>query len=111
MTWRHMGIEGKTPPFLTSALDGGEWLASRTSRFTPAERVPGTHWIGGWVGSWSGLDAVEKTKICTAGNQTPAFQPVARRYTDWATPTPKEENTMGKISKTMRSVSYFWNGT
>jgi hypothetical protein len=28
---------------LTSALDGGEWSASRAGRFTPSERVPGTH--------------------------------------------------------------------
>jgi hypothetical protein len=33
---------------LTSALEGGEWLASRPGRFTPRERVPGTHWIGSW---------------------------------------------------------------
>jgi len=30
--------------FLTSALDGDEWSASRHGSFTP-----GTHWIGGWV--------------------------------------------------------------
>jgi hypothetical protein len=28
------------PPFLTSTVDGGEWLASRPSRFTPGERSP-----------------------------------------------------------------------
>jgi hypothetical protein len=35
---------------LTSALDEGEWLASRPGRFTPREKAPGTHRIGGWVG-------------------------------------------------------------
>jgi hypothetical protein len=35
---------------LTSALDGGEWSASHPGRFTPRERAPGTHWIGGCVG-------------------------------------------------------------
>jgi hypothetical protein len=34
--------------FLTSALAGGEWSASRPCRFTSGERAPGTHWIGGW---------------------------------------------------------------
>jgi hypothetical protein len=33
--------------FLTSALVVGEWSASRPGRFTPGERDPGTHWIGG----------------------------------------------------------------
>jgi hypothetical protein len=45
---------------LTSALDGGEWSASRPGRFTPRERAPGTHWIGGWVGPRAVLDAVVK---------------------------------------------------
>jgi hypothetical protein len=45
--------------FLTSALVGGEWSASRPSRFTPGERAPGTHWIVGWVDLRAGLDDVE----------------------------------------------------
>jgi hypothetical protein len=40
------GVSGDiAPPFLTSALYGGECSASRLSRFTP-----GTHLIGGWIG-------------------------------------------------------------
>jgi hypothetical protein len=46
------------PPFLTLALDGGEWSALHPCHFTPF-----THWIGGWVGPRAGLDAVEKRKI------------------------------------------------
>jgi hypothetical protein len=49
--------------FLTSALFGGEWLTSRPGRFTPGERVPGTHWVGGWVDPRTGLDDVEKRKF------------------------------------------------
>jgi hypothetical protein len=51
--------------FLTSALIGGEWPASRLGRFTPGDRAPGTHWIGGWVGPTAGLDNVEKRKFLT----------------------------------------------
>jgi hypothetical protein len=40
-------------------IAGGEWSASRPCRFTPGERAPGTHWIGGWVGPRAGLDDVE----------------------------------------------------
>jgi hypothetical protein len=47
------------PPFLTSALDVGEWSASRPGRFIPWEIAFGTHWIKGWVGPRAGLDAVE----------------------------------------------------
>jgi hypothetical protein len=51
--------------FLTSALAEGEWSASRASRFTPGERAPGTHWIGGCMGHPAGLDNVEKRKFLT----------------------------------------------
>jgi hypothetical protein len=42
--------------FLTSALAGGEWSASRPGSFTPGEKAPGTQWIGGWVDPTAGLD-------------------------------------------------------
>jgi hypothetical protein len=67
-TWGNGGI---APPFFTSALDGGEWLASRVCRFTPEERAPGTHWIGGCVGPRVGLDAVEKRKILHCRESNP----------------------------------------
>jgi hypothetical protein len=41
--------------FLTSALVGGEWSASRPGHF-----ALGTHWIGGWVDPRAGLDDLEK---------------------------------------------------
>jgi hypothetical protein len=31
--------------------------------FTPGERTPGTHWIGGWVGLRAGLDAEARRKF------------------------------------------------
>jgi hypothetical protein len=40
------GVEVKMYVFLTSALAGGEWSASRPYRFTHEESAPGTHWIG-----------------------------------------------------------------
>jgi hypothetical protein len=66
----------------TSALDGDEWSASRPGRFTPRERVPSIHWIGGWVGPKDVLDAVVKRKIPSSRREsnprTPIVQPVAR---------------------------------
>jgi hypothetical protein len=71
---------------LTLALDGGEWSASRPGRFTPRERAPGTHWIGGWVGHRAILDAVVKRKIPSlhqeSNPRTPIVQPVVSHYTD-----------------------------
>jgi hypothetical protein len=66
---------------LTSALDGGEWSASRSSGFTPRERVSDTHWIGGWVGPRAVLDTVVKKKIPShrreSNPKTPIVKPVA----------------------------------
>jgi len=56
-------VEVQFHSFLTSALDGCEWSASRPDRFTPKEIGPGTHWIGGLVGHRAGLDAVVKRRI------------------------------------------------
>jgi hypothetical protein len=59
----YWGMEVWLHAFLTLALDGGEWSASRPGRFTPWGNASGTHWIGGWVGPKAGLDAVVKRKI------------------------------------------------
>jgi hypothetical protein len=45
--------------FLTAALAGGEWSASRPYRFTPEERASGIHWIGVWVDPRAGLGDME----------------------------------------------------
>jgi hypothetical protein len=80
-----LGSGGIAPQFLTSALDA-EWSASRPDCFTPGERAPGTHWIGGWVDPRAGFDAVEKTKILHSREWNPGRP--ARRITDLAIPTP-----------------------
>jgi hypothetical protein len=81
--WRYSSTHSST-----SALDGGEWSASRPGRFTAGERAPGTHWIGGWVGPRAVLEAVVKRKIPSPRRQSnprnSIVQPVAQRYTDWA---------------------------
>jgi hypothetical protein len=81
--WRY----SSTHP-LISALDGGEWSASRPAPFTPRERAPGTHWIGGWVGPRACLVSVVKRKILSprrgSNPRTPIVQLLAQRYTDWA---------------------------
>jgi hypothetical protein len=59
------GVDVLIHVFLTSALAGGEWSASRPYRFTSGERAPHTHWIGGSVVPRAGLDDVEKRKLFT----------------------------------------------
>jgi hypothetical protein len=54
------GVDVYIHVFLTSALVGGEWSASRPDRFTLGGKAPATNWIGGWVGPGAGLDDVEK---------------------------------------------------
>jgi hypothetical protein len=84
--WRYSSTHS-----LNSALEEGEWWASRPGRFTPKERIPCTQWIGGWMGPRAVLDAV-KRKISSprreSNPRTPIIQPIAQRYTDGAIPAP-----------------------
>jgi hypothetical protein len=57
------GVDVQIHVFLAEALVRGERTASRRSHITPGERVPGTYWIGDWVGPRTGLDDVEKQKF------------------------------------------------
>jgi hypothetical protein len=86
---RHGGVLGEwkysSTHSLTSALDGGEWSASRPGRFTPRERAPRTHWTGGWMGPRAVLVKRKIPSPCRESNpRTPIIQPVAQLYTDWA---------------------------
>jgi hypothetical protein len=64
------GVEIIATPFLTSALVGAEWSASRPFRFATREMARGTHWIGGWVGPEAVRTPWRREKSCTAGNRT-----------------------------------------
>jgi len=67
---------------VTSALDGGERSASRPGRFTPVKEPPEPDWIGGWMGSTAGLDAVanrNKAHHCPCREMNPGLQPLAKR--------------------------------
>jgi hypothetical protein len=59
--------------FLTSAVEGGEWSASRPGRaLPPGERAPGTHCTGGLVGPRAGLDAEVRGKtLCFCRGSNP----------------------------------------
>jgi hypothetical protein len=69
--------------FLTSALEGGEWSASRPGRtLPPGKEPPGTHCTGGWVGPRAGLDAEVRGKIlCLCRGSNPG-RPVRSHCTD-----------------------------
>jgi hypothetical protein len=66
----HVGVNVEIQIFLTSALAGGEWSVSRSGHFTPGERAPRVHWIGGWVSLRTSLDDVEKI-LDPTGTRTP----------------------------------------
>jgi hypothetical protein len=79
------GVDIKTQAFLTSAVVGSEWSASRPDCFTPEEGTPCAHLIGGWVGprSCSMTRRSEHFLPCRDSNSDHSIvQPVASRYTD-----------------------------
>jgi hypothetical protein len=48
--------------FKTSALDGGEWSASRPGRALPPAKTPGIHCTGGWVVPRAALETEAREK-------------------------------------------------
>jgi len=58
-----MGSGCIVPHILTLAPDGAECSASCPTHFTHRLRAPGTHWIGGWMGSRVGMDVVAKCSL------------------------------------------------
>jgi hypothetical protein len=83
--------------FLTSALDGGDWSASRLGRaLPPGKGSPGTHWTGGWVGPRADLEEKSSAHV---GDRTAVVQPVVRHYIAWATTAPSAEYLGDKIKE------------
>jgi len=56
------GVEVQIHELLISALNGSEWSVSCCDCFTSGEGTRGINWIGGWVDSRAGLDAVGEEK-------------------------------------------------
>jgi hypothetical protein len=75
--WRYSSTHS-----LTSAIDGGEWSASRPSRFTPRKRAsdPLDRRLGG-PQSQSERGSEEKNSQPLPALEPPIIQPVAQRYT------------------------------
>jgi hypothetical protein len=61
----------------------GKESASLSRRFTRRERVPGIHWIEGWVGARAGMDATMEKELPTpVGNRAFVTQPVTSFFAD-----------------------------
>jgi hypothetical protein len=75
----------------TSALDEGEWSASRPGRaLTPVKRHPvPIVQEAGWAPElvWTQRLEKESSRLCRGSNlDRPVVQSVVRHYTDWAIP-------------------------
>jgi hypothetical protein len=83
------GAEIQIHSFFTSALAGSEWSTSHPGRFNPRKelRYPENRRQGG---SRVGQDGFGKREnlLKLPKFDFPTIQPVARRYTDYAVPTP-----------------------
>jgi hypothetical protein len=76
--------------FKTSALDGGEWSASRPGRALPPGKRPPVPIVqeAGWAPEpvWTQRPEEKSFAPCRGSNlYRPVVQPVARHYTAWAT--------------------------
>jgi hypothetical protein len=103
-----MGSEGITPPFLTWALNGDQWSASRPGRFALRGKNP-QYPLGIWVGSRAGLDVLENTKILPL----PGIEP--RPSSQWSVAIPTElsrrdseegDSSIMKVNNTLRNSEF-----
>jgi hypothetical protein len=65
--YHHVGSKGERKTsscsFLISALDGVSGQRHAPAVLYPRERIPVSHWIGGWVGLRAGLDKEARGKV------------------------------------------------
>jgi hypothetical protein len=68
---------------MTSALDGVNGQSHAPAVLFLRENIPGTHWIGGWVGLRTGLDTEARGEFFNPdGDRTLIVQSVVRHYTN-----------------------------
>jgi hypothetical protein len=85
-----------------------EWSASCPGCFTPWERGPDSHWIGGRVGPRADLEAVEKRKFLTLpGLKLRPLGSPASCYTDYAILAPFKPQGKLKNSHTILLATCF----
>jgi hypothetical protein len=99
--------------FTTSALDGGEWSASRPGRALPPGKGPPipivqeVRWAAELV--WTQRLEEKSFRLCRGSNlYRLVVQPVVRHYTDWATPAHIDTQYMVKFWRQyqLANVSY-----
>jgi hypothetical protein len=96
----------------TSAVDGGEWSASRPGRALPPGKGP-TVPIGqeaGWAPELVWTQRLQEESFCLCRGSyldRPIVQSVVRHYSDWATPAPSC-NLLAKILRVDTQLS-IWN--
>jgi hypothetical protein len=73
---------------IASALEGGEWSASRPGRALPPDTEPPVPTVqeAGWAPEQVWMQRLEEKS--SVGDRTPAVQSVVRYCTDRATPAP-----------------------
>jgi hypothetical protein len=77
-------------PYLTSALDGGEWLASCPGYTLSPGKGPPVPIVqeAGWAPELVWMQGLEEKSSASVGDWTLATQPTVRHYTAWATAAP-----------------------
>jgi hypothetical protein len=76
--------------FLTSALNGGEWSASRPGSALPPGKGPPVPIVqeARWAPEPVWTQKLEEKSSVLVRDRTPIVKPVVRHYTDWATAAP-----------------------
>jgi hypothetical protein len=89
--------------FLTSALEGGEWSASRPGRALPPGKEPPVPIVqeAGWAPEPVWTQRLEEELSASVGDRTPAVQFVVIHYTEL---TEENQNKFGCLRKEIPTV-------
>jgi len=89
-TKAYRGSRGTAPLILHLDTRWHRLLSLTPRHFTTGRGATGSLWLGGWVGSGTGLDCLEQRQIhcpCwTSIHASSVIRPVAGHYTDWDIP-------------------------
>jgi hypothetical protein len=87
------------PHFLDLGISW-RWVVSFTPQpLYPQGKIPGTHWIGGWVDPRAGMDDVKKRKFLTLlEHELRSLGCPACRCTDYAIPAQTLPPSVGRLS-------------
>jgi hypothetical protein len=93
-------MQAKVHAFLISTLDGIEWIALRSGRFSAREESS----VANLAGNWVGRKTVVVKKNLFSGSRSPVFQSIASHFINWTISVLGMTENRGVVVNTHREI-------